>query len=81
VIDHQQIEALVAQEVERQQAGIAAEREAERAAAEQKAKQWHDAVATIAVSCGARLIAMITSWIVRPRCSNSATVVWRRSPA
>jgi hypothetical protein len=40
VIDHQQIEALVAQEVERQQAGIAAEREAERAAAEQKAKQW-----------------------------------------
>ena len=58
MIDHQQIEALVAKEVERQQAGIAAEREGERAAAEQKVKNWRDAVAPIVVSCGARPIAI-----------------------
>ena len=82
MIDQQQIEALVAQEVERQQAGIAAERDAERVAAEQKVKEWR-AMRSRRLPCRAAHgpSRLITSWSVPPRYSNSATVVWPRNPA
>jgi hypothetical protein len=58
MIEQSTIEAMVAKALERQQAEYAAAREADRVAAEQKAKEWRDAVAPIAVSCGARPLAI-----------------------
>jgi hypothetical protein len=58
VITQQEIAALVAQAVERQQAEQAAEREAARVADEQRAQAWRDAVAPIAIACAARPIAI-----------------------